>query len=66
MYVAFFSYVVVSLPVSYLVAFILKAGNAGVWVGFVFGLSTAAVLFAIRLRNRIRSESLKISGTNVS
>ncbi len=66
MYIAFFSYVVVSLPVSYLVAFVLKVGNNGVWVGFVFGLSTAAVLFALRLRYRIRLEYLKISGSTVS
>lgn len=59
MYIAFFSYVVVSLPVSYFVAFILGVGNSGVWVGFVFGLSTAAVLFALRLRNRLHFENEK-------
>jgi MATE family multidrug resistance protein len=63
---AFFSYVIVSLPVSYLVAFVLKAGNTGIWVGFVFGLSTAAVLFALRLKYRIRLEYLKISSSTVS
>jgi MATE family multidrug resistance protein len=62
MYIAFFSYVMVSLPVSYFVAFILNVGNAGVWVGFVFGLSTAAVLFAFRLKNRLRFETLRNSG----
>ena len=54
MFMAFFSYIVVSLPVSYLLAFVFNFGYSGVWIGFVFGLSTAAVLFGLRLRNRIR------------
>lgn len=54
MYAAFFSYIVVSLPVSYLLAFVVGMGYAGVWVGFVFGLSIAAVLFALRLRRLFR------------
>ena len=54
MFIAFFCYIVVSLPVSYLLAFTFHFGYSGVWIGFVFGLSTAAVLFAWRLRNQIR------------
>lgn len=54
MLMAFFSYIVVSLPVSYLLAFTFNFGYSGVWIGFVFGLSTAAVLFGLRLRNQIR------------
>lgn len=53
MYMAFFSYVVVSLPVSYLVAFVFNMGSPGVWIGFVFGLSTAAVLFGFRLKYQL-------------
>lgn len=53
MFIAFFSYIVVSLPVSYLFAFILHFGYPGVWVGFVFGLSTAAVLFGLRLKTQL-------------
>lgn len=53
MFIAFFSYIVVSLPVSYLLAFVFKIGYAGVWMGFVGGLSTAAVLFGLRLKNRL-------------
>lgn len=54
MFMAFFSYLVVSLPVSYLLAFVFNFGYSGVWIGFVFGLSTAAVLFGLRLRNRLK------------
>lgn len=53
MYIAFFSYIMVSLPVSYLFAFILHFGYPGVWIGFVFGLSTAAVLFGLRLKSQL-------------
>jgi multidrug resistance protein, MATE family len=53
MFMAFFSYIVVSLPISYLLAFTFNFGYSGVWIGFVFGLSTAAVLFGFRLRNRL-------------
>lgn len=53
MYIAFFSYIVVSLPISYLFAFILQFGYPGVWIGFVFGLSTAALLFGFRLKSQL-------------
>jgi MATE family multidrug resistance protein len=54
MFMAFFSYIVVSLPISYLLAFTFNFGYSGVWIGFVFGLSTAAVLFGLRLRNQLK------------
>ncbi len=57
MFMAFFSYIVVSLPISYLLAFVFNFGYSGVWIGFVFGLSTAAVLFGLRLRNQIHKFS---------
>ncbi len=54
MFIAFFSYIIVSLPISYLLAFVFNFGYSGVWIGFVFGLSTAAVLFAFRLKHQVR------------
>jgi MATE family multidrug resistance protein len=54
MFMAFFSYIVVSLPISYLFAFVFNFGFAGVWMGFVGGLSTAAVLFGLRLKNQLK------------
>jgi len=53
MFIAFFSYIIVSLPISYLLAFVFNFGYSGVWIGFVFGLSTAAILFGLRLRNQV-------------
>ena len=54
MFMAFFSYIVVSLPISYLLAFVFHFGYSGVWIGFVFGLLTAAVLFGFRLNYQLR------------
>lgn len=54
MFLAFFSYIMVSLPVSYLLAFVFNMGSPGIWIGFVFGLSTAAVLFGIRLKHQVQ------------
>ncbi|HEY3371804.1 MAG TPA: MATE family efflux transporter [Prolixibacteraceae bacterium] len=53
MFIAFFSYIIVSLPISYLLAFVFHFGYLGVWIGFVFGLSTAAILFGFRLKYQL-------------
>ena len=42
---AFFAYIVVNLPLSYLLTFVFKIGPEGIWIGFVAGLSIAAILF---------------------
>ncbi len=42
---AFIAYMMVSIPMSYFFAFILKWGTVGVWMGMPFGLTTAGVLF---------------------
>ncbi len=49
---AFFSYIMISLPVSYLFAFTLNVGPMGIWFGYVAGLSVACVLFLTRF-NRL-------------
>lgn len=54
MFIAFFSYIIVSLPISYLFAFVFTFGYYGVWIGFVFGLSTAALLFGLRLKHQLQ------------
>jgi len=60
MLMAGISYVVIGLPVSYLCAFILGAGPEGIWYGFVAGLISAGVLFAFRIRKKIREVELKV------
>lgn len=48
MYVAFMAYILINLPLGYLLAFVLNIGPVGIWLGFIGGLSTAAILFRIR------------------
>jgi len=54
MFFAFLSYSVIGLPISYFCAFILGFGAIGVWIGFLFGLASAATLFTYRLRRMLR------------
>lgn len=45
---AFIAYIVIALPVGVFCMYKLHMGAAGIWVGFIVGLATAAVLFHIR------------------
>ena len=54
MLIAFLSYLVINLPVGYLCAFILGFGPGGLWVGFIFGLSIAAVLLITRFHKQYK------------
>lgn len=45
MYVAFFAYFVVSLPLGYVFGFVLNGGLVGIWSAFPFGLTVAGVLY---------------------
>ncbi len=47
---AFFAYIVINLPLSYLFTFTFGMGAAGVWLAFIFGLGTAAALYYVRYR----------------
>ncbi len=42
---AFVAYVLVSIPLSYIFAFVFNFGAVGVWYGIPFGLTTAGLLF---------------------
>ena len=47
---AFISYIVINLPVGYLCAFVPGIGAPGLWIGFIFGLSVASILYYRRYR----------------
>ncbi len=51
---AFISYVIVSIPLSYVFAFIFGWGGVGVWMGMPFGLTTAGFLFYFEFRLKIK------------
>lgn len=48
MRIAFFSYIVINIPLGYFCAFVLNWGAGGLWLGFIVGLSVAAILLAAR------------------
>ena len=50
MIVAAISYAVIGVPASYLLGFTFGGEGAGVWFGFVIGLSCAAALLLVRFR----------------
>lgn len=52
--ITLFSYWVVALPLSYVLAFSFRMDAIGVWIGLLMGLSIAAVLLTIRFFRRIR------------
>jgi MATE family multidrug resistance protein len=51
MFIAFLSYIVISLPVSYLFGFVFNFGSVGVWIGICVSLIIAAIAYRIRFLN---------------
>ena len=52
--IAFLSYWVLNLPVGYFFGFVLDMGPSGLFLGFTFGLSSAALMMLLRIRARMR------------
>lgn len=52
--VAFVAYIVINIPVGYFVAFKLGMGAAGLIVGYIVGLTTAAILYGVQARKYLR------------
>lgn len=46
---SFIAYILINIPIGYLLAFSLKLGTVGLWIGFIFGLGVAAILFYTRI-----------------
>ncbi|MEI4487542.1 MATE family efflux transporter [Frigidibacter sp. MR17.14] len=59
MWIASFSYWIVGIPVSYLLAFPMGMGGVGLWFGLVSGLACAAILLMLRFwSGYLRPETL--------
>lgn len=54
---AFVAYLLINLPVGYLLAFTFEMGTLGLWLGFIVGLAIAGVLFYSRIRTLYRGFS---------
>lgn len=52
-YIAFVSYIIVSLPLSYLLGIHLGYGIMGIWAAFPIGLTIAGTLYYIFFRRRL-------------
>lgn len=52
--ISFIAYIVLNIPVGYFVAFHLDMGAPGLIVGYIVGLSTAAILYGLQVRKYMR------------
>jgi MATE family multidrug resistance protein len=59
MFIAFFAYLALGIPISYIMAFKLNAGPQGIWFGYLAGLGTAGILFFLRFRYNLKKEQKK-------
>lgn len=55
MYIAFIAYFIISLPAGYLFGFVFDWGLTGIWFSFLFGLTSAGLMFYARFRQQIRT-----------
>ena len=52
-FISFLAYIVLNLPVGYLCGFTLSFGPQGLYVGYIFGLGTSALLLTMRIKRKI-------------
>lgn len=57
-YLSFVAYMLLNIPVGYLCAFVFDWGSSGLLIGYVVGLSTAAVAYCIRVYKNLKSEKI--------
>ena len=52
--ISLFAYVLLNIPVGYFFAFTLNLGSTGLLIGYIVGLSTAAIAYSIRVARQIQ------------
>jgi len=57
MFFAFFAYLLVGIPTSYILTFILEVGPQGIWFGYLVGLGLAGILFYFRFKYIFRKKA---------
>ncbi len=45
------AYLIVSIPIGYILSFVFEIGPAGIWVGYLAGLSTVSIVLLFRFRS---------------
>jgi len=53
MLMAFVAYMLVGIPTSYGLTFLLNAGPIGIWFGYLVGLGSAGIFFYLRFKHNI-------------
>jgi MATE family multidrug resistance protein len=54
MFIAFFAYLFIGIPTSYILSFSLQLGPQGIWYGYLAGLGVAGVLFYLRFQHNLK------------
>lgn len=57
MFIAFFAYLFIGIPTSYVFSFILKLGPQGIWYGYLAGLGVAGILFYLRFQHNLKKRA---------
>jgi MATE family multidrug resistance protein len=55
---SFVAYVLLNIPVGYLCAFVFDMGAEGLMVGYIVGLTTAAIAYSVRVWRHLRQGRL--------
>lgn len=55
--ISFVAYVLLNIPVGCLFAFVFDMGSTGLLIGYVAGLTTAAVAYSVRVKRRLNLSS---------
>ncbi|MDX8339449.1 MATE family efflux transporter [Draconibacterium sp. IB214405] len=54
MLISFIAYLFISIPTSYVLAFLFDIGPQGIWLGYLVGLGTAGILFYFRFKRLLK------------
>lgn len=54
MFLAFVSYLLIGVPTSYILTFLLNAGPQGIWFGYLVGLGSAGIFFYFRFKHNLK------------
>ena len=57
MFIAFFAYLLIGIPTSYILSFKLMIGPQGIWYGYLAGLGAAGVLFYLRFQHNLKKRA---------
>ncbi len=52
--ITFISYWIIALPIGYVLGFLFKLNVIGIWIGFLIGLMTSAILLTLRFNKKSR------------